>query len=575
MNNKTLLLKQLFTFLLFFLPSSVAASPEVVALLDSLRKRVQVTSGEEKINILAKLAWVSSRAGDYDQWEKECRLQQNHVALSIAYVARVKCVDKMYPDTDSVLMLAREVLPEINSVETNTAYNLVCVSMVTHLIYTGRIKEAQAQANTLLKEARQSDLPLAYALAYYAQGSIFVGLRQYDDAIEAFQKGWEHCPDYHHESHTTLPIYGRLAASLGEIYLQQGNYEKADLIFDKLDELLAYASEAGQEDVTGCFPLRCYSLRAISCLQQGEIADAEQLIYHCGSLMRPRISMRWYADFFKARYQLSIAKGDYLDAIADLEICMQNAHKYTADYYDFLERKAQLLSRLGRGKEGVQLLTQYINARDSLYHLDVAKQAYEIRTEYKVDDLSAEKSRVTWMLIFCLVACWALIVLTVKYIYHNRKLCAKNKILVDNLHKLDAIGGEKALSKWGAECKTAMGSDEEAASEEERRLYERIDEYLLQDNHFTELSVSRDSLASALGTNRTYIANAVKKCTELTVNEYVNLLRLEYARGLLLSQPDDSILTISENSGFGSVRNFNRLFAVKYGISPMEYRRGK
>ena len=79
-------------------------------------------------------------------------------------------------------------------------------------------------------------------------------------------------------------------------------------------------------------------------------------------------------------------------------------------------------------------------------------------------------------------------------------------------------------------------------------------------------------LASALGTNRTYIANAIKKCTGLAVNEYVNMLRLEYARGLLVERPEDSITLISEEAGFGSVRNFNRLFVAKYAVSPTEYR---
>ena len=52
----------------------------------------------------------------------------------------------------------------------------------------------------------------------------------------------------------------------------------------------------------------------------------------------------------------------------------------------------------------------------------------------------------------------------------------------------------------------------------------------------------------------------------------MNMFRLEYARGLLVERPEDSITLISEEAGFGSVRNFNRLFVAKYAVSPTEYR---
>ena len=149
------------------------------------------------------------------------------------------------------------------------------------------------------------------------------------------------------------------------------------------------------------------------------------------------------------------------------------------------------------------------------------------------------------------------------YVFHNRRLRSKNRKLVENLHKLDQMGGVKAFYEWSVDEKTEHDGTEIIAEEER---------YLSAENRFAETQISRDTLASALGTNRTYIANAIKKCTGLAVNEYVNMLRLEYARGLLVERPEDSITLISEEAGFGSVRNFNRLFVAKYAVSPTEYR---
>lgn len=103
---------------------------------------------------------------------------------------------------------------------------------------------------------------------------------------------------------------------------------------------------------------------------------------------------------------------------------------------------------------------------------------------------------------------------------HNRRLRSKNRKLVENLHKLDQMGGVKAFYEWSVDEKTEHDGTEIIA-EEERELYGKIVSYLSAENRFAETQISRDTLASALGTNRTYIANAIKKCTGLAVNEYV------------------------------------------------------
>lgn len=555
-----------------FVCNSIAAESDFSILLDSLRNKVQESQGKDKIEVLSLLARLDSRGRDYDKWVKECRQQNDVVALSFAYAEWANYLNNMYPDTDSVLVFARKVMPEIEGEQTCIAYYIVYSVVVNHLIYTGDIKEAQIQVNTMLRSARESHNALAQAVAYYSQGRILYSLRQYKDAIDTFRKGLDLCPPHKHQSTVALlSIYGELKSWLIDSYIQLGNYKEADEACHSLNELLNSMEQNGHKDIIGRLPVRGLSLQALSCIRQGKIDEAEQLIRNCDELMLPEISMRWYADFYKARYELSASKKQYLDAIADLEICMQNTLKYTPEYYFFLKKKAELLPYIGRGQDGIKLLAHYIDASDSIERKDIARQAYEIRAEYKVDDLSAENSRVMWMLVICAVMCVILIILIVMYMYHNRRLRSKNRKLVENLHKLDQMGGVKAFYEWSVDEKKTEYDDTEIA-EEERQLYGKIVTYLSVENRFAETQISRDTLAAALGTNRTYIANAIKKCTGLAVNEYVNMLRLEYARKLLVERPDDSITLISEEAGFGSVRNFNRLFVTKYAVSPTEYR---
>jgi AraC-like DNA-binding protein/quercetin dioxygenase-like cupin family protein len=79
-------------------------------------------------------------------------------------------------------------------------------------------------------------------------------------------------------------------------------------------------------------------------------------------------------------------------------------------------------------------------------------------------------------------------------------------------------------------------------------------------------------IATSVDIHPKYAMNLFKKTTGVTLNEYVNLLRLSYAQALLM-QDDANILTIASESGFGSLSNFNKSFRKMAGMSPTDFRR--
>ncbi|RWQ34717.1 MAG: helix-turn-helix domain-containing protein [Mesorhizobium sp.] len=70
-----------------------------------------------------------------------------------------------------------------------------------------------------------------------------------------------------------------------------------------------------------------------------------------------------------------------------------------------------------------------------------------------------------------------------------------------------------------------------------------------------------------------YAMSIFKKSTGMTLNEYVNLLRLSYAQALLMHQ-DANVLRVAMDSGFGSLSAFNKSFRKLAGMSPSDFRRG-
>jgi AraC-like DNA-binding protein len=79
-------------------------------------------------------------------------------------------------------------------------------------------------------------------------------------------------------------------------------------------------------------------------------------------------------------------------------------------------------------------------------------------------------------------------------------------------------------------------------------------------------------IATSVDIHPKYAMNLFKKTTGVTLNEYVNLLRLSYAQAMLMRE-DANIITIASESGFGSLSNFNKCFRKMAGMSPSDFRR--
>jgi AraC-like DNA-binding protein len=79
-------------------------------------------------------------------------------------------------------------------------------------------------------------------------------------------------------------------------------------------------------------------------------------------------------------------------------------------------------------------------------------------------------------------------------------------------------------------------------------------------------------IAAAADIHPKYAMSIFKKSTGMTLNEYVNLLRLSYAQALLMHE-DANVLRVAMDSGFGSLSAFNKSFRKLAGMSPSDFRR--
>jgi AraC-like DNA-binding protein len=89
--------------------------------------------------------------------------------------------------------------------------------------------------------------------------------------------------------------------------------------------------------------------------------------------------------------------------------------------------------------------------------------------------------------------------------------------------------------------------------------------------HFRQ-DIDSSDIASSADIHPKYAMSVFKKSTGMTLNEYVNLLRLSYAQAMLM-RDETSVLQVAMDSGFGSLSAFNAAFRKMAGKSPKDFRR--
>lgn len=100
-------------------------------------------------------------------------------------------------------------------------------------------------------------------------------------------------------------------------------------------------------------------------------------------------------------------------------------------------------------------------------------------------------------------------------------------------------------------------------------LSQRIVKYL--EENFAE-DISLDTLAQAMGYNKSYLCVAFRKNTQFTIQDCLNMIRIRRAAELIVYS-DHSLSQVASMCGYSSVSHFNRVFLKYVGITPGQCRR--
>lgn len=104
-----------------------------------------------------------------------------------------------------------------------------------------------------------------------------------------------------------------------------------------------------------------------------------------------------------------------------------------------------------------------------------------------------------------------------------------------------------------------------------KTIYEKLLVYFERESPYLDSSLSIDEVARAIGTNRSYVAKAVKIYTGRNFCQFVNSYRIDHALALYKKDTSLRVNQLAGDSGFNSATSFSIAFKLVKGMPPGEW----
>jgi len=537
---------------------------------DSIRKSLPTLKGEDRLQALLDIVSIVSMGDDLPaqlealkQLRDEAAQQKNVEVDGLSRVKEIFCYYN-FNELDSLEKYLPEHLAFMAQHEQWDNYYNSWEAKIEMYLRAAKTQTSLKETQLMYADAKAHNNNYGLGVSAHSLGVIYQTLQRYELAIQSFDEAVERLKKEENIS-LLLSTYNALSETLDADHQFDRMLKVAEQWKVAIDDYKAGAEARGHTPRLNGRYMYCYLALSVAHLQTGNTEQAEQYIKIAEELAQGR-SLAAQFKLLHIQTRLYEQLGQYDKAIAYAE---ENYEKMigfddNVSALTVLENKARILRKAGRGMEAALTYENIMAAKDSLRNLDMAAQLDELRTIYEVDQLLLEKEVSKSRTIILVIIIVSLVLLLVGYSIHNFRLKKKNRTLYENIKR-----AQQAETRADKVLETAP----EDTLSKEQMLFRKLNSLLREKLPFTDPKLDRKELADLLGTNTTYLANAIKDCAKgMTVAEYINKIRLLYAGNLLMDVPEQSVDVVGEDAGFSSRSTYYRLFRDYYGMSPTEFR---
>ncbi len=268
---------------------------------------------------------------------------------------------------------------------------------------------------------------------------------------------------------------------------------------------------------------------------------------------------------------VQIIKAHTLSELGQFEASNQRLDKLMEDSANMLSRQkwdvqnlyTMNYKQLGRYNEALEhskRLTDLITHQTRQDRVKILK-AKEVALDVAKKDAEIEHHRdhahlMEWLL-------WG----AVAFIVLLAAMCFYIYIMYRRQRKLMTVVVERAQTE-------TVTIEQKKVDDKHVELFRRIKEEIDDKKMFLDANLSRESLAKHLGTNRTYISEAVAQMTGMNFPQYINLLRINEAERRLHDPQVDvsNFANFGRTLGFASLNAFRTAFKQQTGMTLSAYR---
>ena len=413
-------------------------------------------------------------------------------------------------------------------------------------------------------------------LSNMARCNIF--LERYDQAEDYLKRALDLTdsyiadPTHSHESLKTLKTYRmKIAVDAMIGYCDMFQYERGrgwiEYIEHILDDLAKHPEEM---DVNHPYiQLQLLSIKSILLEIDGKHDEAAKAYeeYQKNPLYNTPVGRANSVPYLNQAHRFN-------EAVANSEEIEPLLHKRGMKYdienlQGFVKMRFEAFLGAGERDSALAVATRIITALDSAKLWERRDKSMELAVIYQTHERDLQLKDLQFSVSLHRIISVAAFIITLLIAYllwhsyrYNKVLTEKNRRLLAEIEQREQEN-QQAIEQLEATPEAELTTGQQ--------LYRRLCELMKQPDIFTDPDTNPDTLARLLGTNRTYIYDALRECADQTPADFINSYRLHHATHLL-STTNDPVGLIAELCGL-SRPTFYRLFNETYSMSPSDYRK--
>ena len=562
---------------LLFCDITIKASTE-----DSLRNVIANTDGVEKLRAISNL--MALKDGDKDaidyviMLEEEARKQDHEffIAHALTIKAALYGTDS-YDNNEKFYSASNEAMAYNLEKNFLKNYFFLYKNVIAMHLFEGYYETAFLKISLMLEEAKKFNDIFGEISVYDAMGDAYSAEKQHQKALEAYQKAYSLYSIHFSES---LPLRMETGSKIVINAYDSGDMPLTILYCDSIMQLIEEFDSTKtfimENYSAGSFKNLFYAFYALAYISTGREKEATEAMDMALKYSEDEFRYDHREKFHTLCADYYYKKGEYKTALEYIGK-LEKQQTYVIPAGDILMIKSKILAATRNFEDAYKTEREYRELTDSLNQKKLSQRISELRTIHEVEKLEfkAEQEKLEnanlRLLIFGLMIIVMILTGTISTIINNlNKIKRKNRVLYQSMLSQEAL--EEEFKRKEEALRMSLVSDNETSDDEDDRLYLRLKELMKDEKNYTDPNISRRALAAKLVTNERYLFETIKKHLNLSFAEYINLLRLDYAREILSKKNNEMTLEdIAIMSGFKTRQTFHRLFRDRYGLTPSEF----